>query len=297
MSSFTAVDLSRLPAPSAVEEIDFEVLFAKVLAQLRTLDPTFDALVESDPAYKILQLATYREMLLRQEINDKIRSVLLATAAGSMLDHLGAFYGVARIEIEPGDNSQGIAATMESDDDFRRRIQMAPEGFSVAGPEGAYISHGLAADARVLDVAATSPQPGYVSVYVLSREGNGAASEDLIASVAAVLNAEDVRPLTDNVTVLSAAIVEYEIRAELVIYSGPDAGVVSTAAQQAAQAYADDNSRLGQAVSLSAVYKALHQEGVARVNLQQPAANLDILEGEASRCTGIHLTVVSIDDA
>ena len=65
---------------------------------------------------------------------------------------------------------------MESDPDFRRRIQLAPEGFSVAGPEGAYIFHALSADPGVLDACATSPSPGEVVVTVLARAGDGTAA-------------------------------------------------------------------------------------------------------------------------
>lgn len=63
---FTAVDLSQLPAPSVVETLDFETILQAMLDDLLARDPDFSALVESDPAYKILEVAAYRELLLRQ---------------------------------------------------------------------------------------------------------------------------------------------------------------------------------------------------------------------------------------
>ncbi len=103
--------------------------------------PEFSALTESDPVYKLLQLFAARELLLRQRANDKAQQTMLAFATGTNLDHLGALFGVTRLVLDPGQPETGIAPTHESDVDFRRRIQLAPEGFSVAGPEGAYIYH------------------------------------------------------------------------------------------------------------------------------------------------------------
>ncbi|MEH6565288.1 MAG: baseplate assembly protein, partial [Halopseudomonas sp.] len=102
MSSFTAVDLSQLPPPQVVEPLDFETIFARKLAQLIELDPQFDALVESDPAYKILQVSAYDELLLRQRVNEAARAVMLAYAQDADLDQLAANFNVQRLLITPG---------------------------------------------------------------------------------------------------------------------------------------------------------------------------------------------------
>ena len=226
MSAFTQIDLSTLPAPDVIEELSFETIFAAMLADLQARDPVFDALLESDPAYKILEVAAYRELLLRQRVNDAARAVMLAYATGADLDQLGALLGVLRLVIDEGDAEAvpPVPQVLESDTEFRRRIQLSLEGFSVAGPRGAYIFHGLSADANVLDISATSPDPGEVLITVLSRVGNGAASGPLLAAVNAALNDDAVRPLTDQVTVQSASIVNYNVHAHLYVYPGPDVG-------------------------------------------------------------------------
>ncbi len=297
MPTFSAVDLSRLPVPNAVEVIDFEVLLEQWLSEFRQRNPAFTAIVESDPAYKLAEVGAYREMLIRQRVNEGIKSILLAYAEGSMLDHLGAYFGVERRVVIEANPALGTASVMEADGEFRRRIQMAPEGFSVAGPAGAYISHALAADPRVLDASADSPQPGHVSVYVLSREGDGTAPDDLLVNVANAVNHSDVRPLTDFVTVLSAAVIDYEIEAVLDIHPGPDPAVVLKAAQDEAAVYAEKSSRMARLVSRSALDRALHQEGVVDVNLISPASNIPVGVGEASRCTAIRLTTRTVSDA
>lgn len=295
-ATFTAVDLSRLPAPVVVEQLDFEVILAEALAHLRQLDPQFDALTESDPAYKILQVCCYREVLVRQRSNEASRAVLLAYALGADLDQLGALVGVGRQQLDPGDPALGIAPTLESDTELRRRIQLAPEGFSVAGPEGAYIFHSLSADSGVLDASATSPTPGQVVVTVLARAGDGTAPQALIDAVAAVLSADNVRPLTDQVTVQSAQIVLYEVIATVYTYAGPDSALVLAESQRRLDAYIEEAHRLGRDVPRSGIFSVLHSEGVQRVELVSPAADIVIDRTQAPHCTSITITDAGVDE-
>lgn len=290
--NYTAIDLSQVAAPSVVETIDFEAILAAMLADLQERSDDFTALVESDPAYKILQVAAYREVILRQRINEAARAVMIAYATGTDLENLGALFGVVRLVIDPGDPDAvpPVPPTYESDADLRRRVQLSLEGFSTAGPSGAYVFHALSADGDVLDASATSPEPGDVLVTLLSRSGDGTASPAVIAAVEAALNDEDVRPLCDSVAVQSAEIVDYTIEATIYCLPGPDASTVIAAAQDAAEAYAEAQHRLGLSVTLSGIYAALHQPGVARVDLVEPTANITIAPTQASSCTGITLT-------
>lgn len=296
--AYTTVNLSQLPAPAVVETLDYEAILSAMLADLQARDPAFTALVESDPAYKVLEVAAFRELLIRQRVNDAAKAVMLAFATGADLDQIGANYSVQRLVLDPGDPAAvpPVPPTYESDNDFRARIQLSPEGYTTAGSEGSYVFHGLGADADVKDIQAVSPLPGQVTVYVLSRSGTGAASPELLDAVTASLNAERVRPMTDQVTVLSASIVNYTITAELVLYPGPAPEVVRQAAEDAVTAYAEAQRRIGYDVTLSGLYAALHQPGVQRVNLTAPAANLTIADGQASHCTAISVTVAGTVD-
>ena len=290
---FSAINLSLLPAPDVLQAVDYEATLAAMLAELRARDTAFDALVESDPAYKILEVAAFYRTLAVQQLNDAARAVMPAYAAGADLDHIAARYGVERLVIDPGDPDAlpPVAPMLESDDDFRRRMFLAFEGLSTAGPAGAYIFHALGADPDVADASVQSPAPGEVLVTVLSRTGDGAASAALLAAVDAVLNADDVRPLTDKVTVQGAAILTYAIDATLTVLPGPDSAVVRQAAEDAAAAYTAQQHRLGRDVTLSGLYAALHQPGVQNVALTSPAAGIVTDDGQAAYCTGIAVTV------
>lgn len=296
--AFTVIDISQLTAPEVVESLDFETIFDSMLADLLQRDETFTALVESDPAYKILEVCAYRELLIRQRVNESAKAIMLAYATGADLDQLGANVGVQRLVITPADETTvpPTPAVMESDADFRARIQLSPEGYTTAGSEGSYVFHGLGASSDVKDVQATSPAPGKVTVYVLSRTGDGTAPQTTIDAVTNTLNGETIRPMTDQVTILSANIVEYTIEAVLTMFPGPDSSVVLQSAIDAVTTYAETQRRIGYDVTLSGLYRALHQPGVQNVTLISPAASLVIGDGQASFCTNINVTLADDTD-
>lgn len=240
----------------------------------------------------------YRELLLRQRVNEAARAVMLAYSTDSDLDNLTVNFNVERLTIQEEDDSvtPPIEAVMESDADLRTRTQQAFEGLSVAGPTAAYEFWGRSADGRVADISAVSPTPACVTISVLSREGDGTASDDLLSVVAAALNDEEVRPVADRVTVQSAEIVPYQIDATLYIYPGPEAEPVRQASEQQLQAYIAAQNRLGRDIRLSAIYAALHVEGVQRVELAQPVADIVLSDYQASHCTEYTITVGGYDE-
>ena len=303
MSRFDAIDLSRLPPPKVVEEIDWRDvrndMLDDFLARMRAAGVEDYAALESDPVVKLIEAAAYREMLLRQRVNDAARAVMLAQATGSDLDQLGALYGVARKLLDAGDPdaTPPVPPTYEPDDEFRRRIQLAVEAFSTCGPQGAYIYHALAADPRVRDAQAYGPEdglglsPAQVLVVVLSREGDGSAPAELVEAVRAYISADERRPLADHVMVQSAEIVSYQITATLRILPGADPAVVEAAARAALQDYVRSRHKIGLSVDTSFIHAALAQPGVERVTLTEPAADIEIGLTQAAYCSAINLTL------
>lgn len=296
MSTFTAVDLSRLPLPDVFEQLDFEQLLAQRVGEFKRYMPEYDALVESDPVYKVLQASAYREMMLREQFNQRARSLFLAYAQRADLDNLAAPFGVTRKQLSPADPEAGTPALFETDAEFRRRIQLAPEGVSVAGPEGAYIFHSLSADTGVLDASATSPAPGEVVVTILGREGNGTPSAELLATVDRALQSGEVRPLTDMVTVAPAQILSYTVDADLTTFDGPDAAVVIAEARRRLAVYMAEAHRLGRDIAVSAIYAQLHTDGVQRVHLRSPLSDLSIDRTQAAYCTQVTINHVGTDE-
>lgn len=299
------VDLSQLPVPDVVEVLDYETILAERKATLITLYPedqqeaiTRTLALESEPIVKLLQENAYREVILRQRVNEAALAVTLAYSAGNDLDVVVGNNNTERLTITPEDTTTipPTPAVMESDTDLRLRAQQAFEGLSVAGPVGAYEYHGRSADGRVADVSVESPSPACVTITVLSRENDGTASPELLAIVDKALNAEDVRPVADRVTVQSAEIVPYQIDATLYVYPGPESEPIRQASEQKLQNYISAQHRLGRDIRLSAIYAALHVEGVQRVELASPQADIVLTKSQASNCTEYLITIGGSDE-
>lgn len=300
-----SVDFSQLIQPDIIEEIDFEALYTErkeALIQLWSSEeqPSIRQTLtrESEPLVKLLQENCYREMILRNRINQAARALLLAYATKNDLDQLGANFNVKRLVVSPADNSTTppTEAVMESDDAFRERIQLAFDTLSVAGPEAAYKKFARDADGRVGDVSVVSPQPAYVTLTILQADSlTGAASPELIQIVTNAVTAEDVRPIGDRVTVQSASIVNYAINAKLYIGKDPEAATLLQQAIANVTAYATKQKRLGRSIRMSAIYAALHIDGVNRVELISPATDVVLTPAQASYCTNISVTIGGIE--
>ncbi|MCK7396597.1 baseplate assembly protein [Enterobacter bugandensis] len=299
------IDLSQLPAPQIVDVPDFETLLAERKAAFVALYPADEQAaiartlaLESEPITKQLQESTYREVLLRQRINEAAQAVMVAYALGGDLEQLAANYNVKRLTVTPADNDAvpPLAAVMESDDALRLRVPAAFEGLSVAGPTAAYEFHARSADGRVADASATSPLPAEVVLTLLSREGDGTAESDLLAVVEKALNSESVRPVADRLTVRSAEIIPYSVDATIFLYPGPEAEPVMAAAKASLQKYIVSQTRLGRDIRRSAIYAALHVEGVQRVELASPLADVVLDKTQAASCTQWNVTNGGTDE-
>ena len=190
-------------------------------------------------------------------------------------------------------------ASPETDEHLRARIQAAPNRFSVAGPEGSYRYFTLSVDPSVADAQITSPAPGQVNVYVLtgpiavqpgpSPNPVALASTGLLAKIGAALNADNVRPLTDTVTVLAVAEVDYQILGTITLYSDADPTSTMAAANTAAQEYAIAlASRIQRDIVPSQIIEALSVPGVYQVALTSPEYS-QLQPGQWANCIAITL--------
>ncbi|CWW94951.1 TPA: baseplate J/gp47 family protein [Haemophilus influenzae] len=299
------VDLSKLDAPKVLEDLDFESLLADRKTEFIALFPQDERpfwqarlSLESEPITKLLQEVVYLQLMERNRINNAAKATMLAYASGSNLDVIAANYNVKRQVIQEANNNvtPKIPEILEDDTSLRLRTQLAFEGLSVAGPRSAYIFHALSAHPDVADVSVVSPQPANVTVTILSRNGQGEAEESLLNVVRAKLNDDDIRPIGDRVIVQSAVIQSYEIRAKLHLYRGPEYEPIKAAALKKLTAYTEEKHRLGRDISLSGIYAALHLEGVQRVELISPTADIVLPSSKSAYCTAINLEIVTSDD-
>lgn len=292
----STIDLTALPAPAVLEDLEYEEVYQADLATFREhLGDNWSAPLESEPAVKLLEVGAYRKVLNRARINDAAKALLLAYAKGSDLDQLAANVRLQRlvIQAEDLDAVPPVPAVLEEDDALRERVQLVYEGLTTAGPRNSYILHARNASGLVADATAESPAPAEVVVTVLALEGNGTASPDLLSTVGAYLNDDDVRPVADRVTVQSAQILPYRIDAQVYLAgNGPENEAVLAQCIARLEAWVNPRRRLGVEVARSAVDAQLHIGGVARVEI--PGwADIKPSKAQAAWCEGF--TVVRGD--
>ncbi|MFW1961115.1 baseplate assembly protein [Acinetobacter johnsonii] len=298
MSSLNRVNLSSLPFPNVLEQLDFEDELQQCKNDILARDPELaDALnFESEPIVKLLETFAYRLLLKTGQINAKAKALMLAYAKGSDLDHLAANRDVYRKTIIPAQPNANppIDAVMESDEDLRRRTHLQPESMS-AGSVGAYQFWGLSAHGHVKDISVETPQEGHVSIWVQSHMDE-VAPQVLLDEVDQSLDPDTRRPLTDEVEVKAATPQEWQLNATLVLFPGPDSSVVKAAAEADAQTYIEKISSLGYDVARSGLFHALHQGGVQNVILNSPTADIILPKNKYSKCTEITINIVEFRD-
>ena len=185
----------------------------------------------------------------------------------------------------------------EGDERFRDRIRMAPESFSVAGPNGAYEARVKAVSADISAVSVTSPTPGIVDIRFVLTHGE-LPDEAMISMVREALSDETVRPLTDRVDVAAPETVDYAVsgrwylrRSDAVLLSGVTAAV--------AQAVEDwrlwQRSQPGRDINPTRLIAAVQAAGAKRVELDAPAFRA--LEAtQVARETDISLLFGGLED-
>ncbi|CAI8780203.1 baseplate J/gp47 family protein [Pseudomonas donghuensis] len=289
----SSVDLSALPAPQVLEDLDFEALFQTDLATFRShMGDNWDAAVESDPVNKLLEVGAYRKLLNRARVNDAAKALLLAYAQGSDLDQLAANVQLQRLVVQAGDTNTvpPTPQVLEADDALRERVQLVYEGLTTAGPRNSYILHARNASGQVADATAESPSPAQVVVTVLALEGDGSAAAELLETVRLKLNDDDVRPVGDRLTVQGAQILRYRIDAVVHMSgSGPEIEATLAECKRRLQAWINPRRRLGAEVARSGVDAQLHINGVSRVDLNN-WTDIRPTQAQAAWCDGISVT-------
>jgi len=165
----------------------------------------------------------------------------------------------------------GSGATVEGDDALRERIYEAPERFSVAGPAGSYEFYTKSVNSSIVDVDVSSPEPGEVNIVPL-LVGGEIPGQEILDDIYAAVNADDIRPLTDHVSVVAPVAVTYDITATYYIMSGADSSTVQADVTAAVSEYVNwQKEKLGRDVNPSKLIQTIMAvNGVKRVNVTYP---------------------------
>lgn len=259
-------DLSSLPPPDIVETLDYENLLAAYKAELMMRYPEIASVLdlESEPIVKLMEVAAYREMLLRARINDAARSNLLALATDGDLDHLAAFYGVARLPDEQNDR-------------LRLRTQLRIAAMAGNGTAEQYRFTALTASLAVVDAAPLRPAAGSIDLALWIAAG--AAVDATLAAVRAAFAAPGARILGVPLTVRQAHARPVDVIGTIYREAAAPVDLAERLAAELPQAIAD-YAQLGRDMPRSWLLARLHVAGVSRVALAASVGDVTLAPDE-----------------
>ncbi len=191
----------------------------------------------------------------------------VARQINTIVDLFAYFKSCANINESDG------GADEATDEKFYELLRLSMDGYSCAGARGGYIYFAKQVSTEIADVIAASPTPGIVKLYVLMNDGSLAA-EEIKSKVLAACNADEVRPLTDLVSVEDAELVPYNIR--LTYYIPRTSSRSGTELAEAVQAAVDEyaswqSGKLGRDINQSRLISMLMETGIKRVVVEEPA--------------------------
>lgn len=188
----------------------------------------------------------------------------------------------------------------ESDASLAERIRLAPNSFSVAGPEKAYVYHAKSVSSSVIDVSVTSPSPGEVDVYVL-LSGGVLPQEETLQQISDYLNDSSIRPLTDYVKVLAPKAVNYQI--ELHYWIGREdssrAEQIKAEVTAAVEKYRLwQQGKIGRDILPAKLIQYVMQAGASRIDspTMKPADFKALESGQVAQCTDVKIVYEGIKD-
>lgn len=191
-------------------------------------------------------------------------------------------------------NATNGGAAQESDADLAERIFNAPSGYSTAGPKDAYEYLAKQYNAAIGDVIATSDaEAGRVDIVFIMADGS-TPDGTTIAGLKGYLSSDELRPMTDTLTVAAPTEVTYTIKLTYYINRSDSAQAVAiqNAVKQAVADYIKWQRTIGRDINPSELTAAIIRAGAKRVDITAPTyaavngTSVAALSGEASLTYG-----------
>lgn len=161
---------------------------------------------------------------------------------------------------------------IEDDDSLKERIYYSASRYSVAGPEGAYEYWVRTFNADILDIRVTSENPVEVVIEFIMADG-GLPTSGIITGLQNYLQNQQIRPLTDKVTVKAPDTVDYKINVTYYINSSDlsKEQTIKANVEEAVNQYVIwQRSKIGRDINPSRLIQMMISAGAKRVELTLP---------------------------
>lgn len=163
-------------------------------------------------------------------------------------------------------------ADIETDDELTERVYLAPAQYSAAGPIQAYEFWAKKWRTDIADVVPTNPSDCVVRVYFMLDGGVSPTAADC-TGMAAYLNDETIRPLTDKVEAAAPVPMPYSIALTYYINANDAsrASIIQDAVNAAVEDYKSWQRKIGRDINPTQLIAMIQAAGAKRVALTAPA--------------------------
>ena len=162
---------------------------------------------------------------------------------------------------------------LEDDTSLAERTYLAPSGYSTAGPQDAYTYWAKTYNTDIGSVRPVSLQEaGKAEIYILMRDGT-LPGQEVIEGLQEFLKNEEIRPMTDLVTVSAPGVRTYEL--ELTYYIARSNKAQATAIQSRVTEAVDAYNRwqateIGRDINPSELIRRIKEAGAKRPVIVSP---------------------------
>lgn len=205
-----------------------------------------------------LPLTGYAQTITANVICDRAGSVGNGLVAGIQM-HMQTPHAAISSIVTATDATGG--QDMERDDVYRERIREYGLSSISTGPARQYEAAAKAVSSVIVDAKAINAGDGCVGIYLILSTQEGATA--LLQAVSDALNAEDTRPLTDNVSVQQATDITYTLNVQYTCDNSSATLAAIGAAVDEYQSWQDNT--IGLAFNPDRLMAALYQAGATRV--------------------------------
>ena len=208
----------------------------------------------------------YIDIPARCTTNGAVGNGLVAGQVATMADPLGYVESAENITTTSG------GADLELDSSLAERIFLAPSSYSTAGPEDAYTYWTRTYNTEIASVKPVTPQPGYVTVYILMADGS-LPEQEVIDGLQEFLRDDNVRPMTDLVTVSAPGVKTFDIDLTYYIAQSNKASALTIQAEvnTAIQDYIRwQTTEIGRDINPSELIRRIREAGAKRVEVRSP---------------------------
>lgn len=190
-------------------------------------------------------------------------------------------------------------AAVESDESLAERIYLGPSGYSVAGPDDAYVYWAKTYNSNIGSVKPTAPDPGSGKAVIYALLKNGTLpGKEILEGLEEYLSVNKVRPMTDLVIVKAPDVVSFSINLTYYINRSNLAQAV-TIQQEVEKAVAEfvtwQTTEIGRDINPDELRKRIKAAGAKRIELASPAFTV-VGDEAVAQCTGKVVTYGGLED-